>query len=133
MVAIKRRAQAGAKKHWKKFRMGGILYAFDRARWHQAALPDLPIEGNQLFEIPPNSPDFNRVVEHMHHAVKERFHEIYSRDDTITEPKDAAMALLKAAYSVVTPQGVGKDVEMLPKVYASVISNEGGWAGKGLR
>lgn len=87
----------------------------------------------QIVKPPARSPDFQRAVENMHHAIHQEFNKRLAADRRIADVGAMIKLLHRVVKDVVTKEKVQTLVDGLPDTYRSVIEKGGDWAGQGLR
>lgn len=82
---------------------------------------------------PVHGPDFNRPVEHFHSAVKAALRQHLLVFDAPHSPADSMELLERKAHACYKADGVRRDVEGLPQLWAWVATSDGGWPPRKLR
>lgn len=111
-----------------------LRFSWDSASAHNSAERDmLDLLPEQIVKPPARSPDLQRPVENMHHAIHKEFTKRLSADHRIADVAAMIRLLHRVAKDVVTIEKVRKLIDGLPDTYRSVIERGGDWAGQGLR
>jgi hypothetical protein len=115
------------------------IYAFDHAPWHMSAVKNnklsaIGITAAQLLPVPPRSPDFQKVIEHVFGFMTQQFQQkLYSTayDDLHTAAQYRNYVKDELFMQKVTKDQINKDVRSLKQLYKVVKSSieEGGVAG----
>jgi hypothetical protein len=97
----------------------------------------LQLEAPDHFELPSNSCDIHRVIEHTHARLVAAFNDwLYHDPSDMLTMDDYKRKLEELFYndpSVASPAVIMGDVATLPELYEEIISKEGGWAAKAFR
>lgn len=133
MKVIKNKALALAKSRPRAF-PGGVRFLMDNARFHARAVKELKLN---CVEIPPQSPDCNKVVEHCFNSIKMEFWKRYNKQlkDRKGFPIDwqeAKVMLPRVVKDVVTAERVDADAKTLIDTYKAIVANKGSYIEKKL-
>lgn len=122
------------KEHKKYYRLGGPYYSRDNASWHQwADLGGIGINSEDLFPLPPYSPDMHKVIEHVVNNTWQRFQEYLLEHPSITTPAKVRAAFEHVFYTCNKVCSISQDIDSLPATYTVVHAKkeaggtEGNW------
>ncbi len=133
MEKIKRKALQARAKNPRAF-PGGVRFMMDNARFHAAARREL---GIRCVDIPPQSSDCNKVVEHCLNRIKHAFWKRYAEEVKERQgwpvPFNVAKRVLKeVAPACVTPEIIRKDAATLRGTYHAIMAAGGGYVDSAL-
>jgi hypothetical protein len=133
----------GSSLNWDEGWLGWHpIFSFDNPPAHggeggKRVLPALQLEAPDHFELPSNSCDIHRVIEHTHARLVAAFNDwLYHDPSDMLTMDDYKRKLEELFYndpSVASPAVIMGDVATLPELYEEIISKEGGWAAKAFR
>lgn len=112
-------SEMAAKQHEKP------LFCYDNAGHQAHALfARMGFSRHQRVEIPPHSPDFNKVIEHVFNHIK---HAVSVQCYTHQGPVDARMLQkwVRDAFSSISTASICKDVQSLVQTLTAVRAEEG--------
>lgn len=101
------------------------IFIWDNGRFHTDDPAAVGLRPQELLPIPPYSPDINKVVEHAHKSVKERFHNIWDAFPSLKKRVDAETILRKLWKELDFQEAVEKDALTLPATFAAIIESKG--------
>lgn len=119
----------------------GVYLVLDNAKWHKAGSALQGITGVKVhtLSIPPQSHDFDQVIEHAINTLKSAADKYFSDHPEISKIADVKAAFEKLFYETVTRDAVRKDVDSLKATYDIVNRSverggtAGGWPPKKYR
>jgi hypothetical protein len=114
---------------------GGPYYSWDNASWHQALnLEDVGLKESDKWQLPPNSPDMHKVIEHVVGRVKQQLRHKLCDNANINSSKEVQAAFIDVFYKQISTESIRKDIESLPSTYKHIHGkknqggSEGDWA-----
>ena len=96
-------------------------------------MPALQLEAQDHFELPSNSCDMHRVIEHTHARLAAAFNDWLCDRFTMDDYKRKLEELFYSDPRVASAGVIMGDVATLPELYEEIIAKEGGWAAKAFR
>ncbi len=124
---VKRRAKT-APRDFK----GGVEYVWDNSRPHQSAQRQLEEVGLKFLRIPPHSPDFNTLVEHVFNPIKYNLQHAVHHDRRITTLRQAATQLKREVAKTVTAASLHEDAKTYLRTLREIYNAGGGYPRSGL-
>lgn len=118
------------------------IFSYDNPPAHggvtgKKVMEALDLQAADHFELPPNSCDIHRVIEHTHARLVAAFNDWLYRDPsevfTMSDYKQKLEELFYKHPPVASPEVIMADVQDLPKLFQEVIEKKGGWASKAFR
>ena len=114
------------------------IFSFDNPAIHGGKHPEIIMRAMNLtlddhFELPPNSCDIHKVIEHMHARLVGAFQEWMYADSTSYDLPTYKLALERIFYtdpSVASHQVIMKDMQSLPALFRELVAIEGAWPKK---
>lgn len=114
------------------------IFSFDNPNIHGGRDPmkimkPLRLDLDSHFELPANSSDIHKVIEHTHGRLVKVFQDWLYADSTKYSLPTYKTALEQIFYkwdSVASHTVIDKDVKSLPALFAEVVRLEGGWPKK---
>lgn len=117
------------------------IWSFDNPNIHGgpgggSVLQALGLEAADHFELPINSCDIHRVIEHTHARLVGAFdRQFYDDmcDQSLGTHKEILDRLFYSDVSVASPEVIVGDVQKLPELFSEIIEHQGGWPPKCFR
>lgn len=114
------------------YKKGGPFYSWDNASWHASVkLENVGLTTADKWELPPNSPDMHKVIEHVVGNVKRAL-----RNKLVDNARLCTVERLKPAcedvfFNQIAKESVQKDIDSLPNTYKHIHAkkNQGGTEG----
>lgn len=124
-----------AKRHPHIFTQGcPPLFSFDNPPIHnKAPLASIGMQQAERVDLPPCSPDMHKVIEHVFGSLTGGMNASLARDPALRSTPMYKAELERLFHAMITPEGVGRDVESLPDTYQGILDVGGGWPDKTLR
>lgn len=111
-----------------------LYITHDNASFYTAAvLPEGEGEVYHLIQMPPNSPDCHKIIEHPIHPIKARFRHAFTQLKGRVAHTRSMELLVECLKESVNIESIQKDILTLNDTFHSIIRNGGDWADKGLR
>lgn len=126
---IKAAANAGYVRHKNELGINGrraITYSMDNPKVHKNA----KLGRISRHELPPNSPDMHKVVEHAHARLKQLFKKAWRSFKGKLTAKNAWALLEQCAVQTCRARTIGADCGTLAATYRRIIELEGDWPEK---
>jgi len=125
-----------------KYRGRGVwepLLSYDNPCIHAGATADLEEIGitqrENRVRLPEYSPDFYKVIEHVHSNLQQKSRDVLRDDASINTPMQYVDLLFKyfKSFKSLDKGGIVRDVQSLPETYQEVHRLKGGWPHKRFR
>lgn len=125
---VKAKVEEARRKNPELFKVAP-KYSFDMGSWHHVQAGELGLSERDMIKAPPLAPDFQKVVEHQHKAVKCSFKRKFNDDPRLQEGSPATVrAFKRVARKAVQQKKVELDARSLPATYKSILARKGNYA-----
>lgn len=104
--------------------MGGPYYSWDNASFHTSMkLEDVGLTIGDLWDLPPNSPDMHKVIEHVVGRVKRELRNALCDNANLATVNDLKTECKRVFFGI-TAESVQKDIDSLPSTYKHIHAKE---------
>jgi hypothetical protein len=110
-----------------RYRNKRLRVIYDSAKWHPSTAEGLGLKRALLHLLPSNSPDMNKVVEHLHARIKQKFKCLWAANPNFTTRQQGVSLLRRILKDPEMYSGVEKDFLTMRQTYAAVVKAKGGW------
>jgi hypothetical protein len=131
---IKEASEKSKEEHPQYFSKGGPYYSWDNASFHTSMnLEEVGTCTSDMWELPPNSPDMHKVIEHVVGRVKMALRNALCDNAKLTTVNKLKHEC-KRVFFEITAESVQKDIDSLPNTYKHIHTKqkqggrEGDWA-----
>ncbi len=135
VLDVKQLSLASKDKHPEYYKKGGPFYSWDNASFHTSMkLHDVGLSEEDMWLLPPNSPDMHKVIEHVVGRVKRALREELCDNANITTVKQVKHVCKQVFFNRITVESVRKDIDSLPTTYRHIHAKksqggrEGDWS-----
>lgn len=121
VVEVKDESNACVLSHPEFYSKGGPYYSWDNAAWHQAvSLDQVGLTQGDKWQLPPNSPDMHKVIEHVVGNVKRALRDKLADNANITSAQQLRDAFVEVFYEEISKDSIRKDIDSLPNTYKHI-------------